>query len=471
MTLQRSRPTNSMSDVLKSLPSNRQMGDSRKTDTEFGTKNNRRSLGSTSDFSLNNRKNDLFDKEVNDINNQKLDDTQTDETAEQNSSHLQRQNDERLPSNSYTEEIKPYSDEDESFEELNDKYKEMDLSNKSDKPQKRQSSLEDFNKRRDESVGRGEMTKNNDRYESHRASSRKLSRYDSEEEYVPRKSREYKPRETERHNDRRSMTNGRNSDDHFTRQLRNRDNYDSDDSTSKYVSSDKPRANSRHERHDRYRDTENTRYKFREEPRRTEHRPQYNDMYQRDMTRRDDVPRRSRKSLYYSDEDSPRQASVSNNQQSGMNSEDLDISSFNSLPKTAITKMAKSVGITSLQIDIYSACKQLAGTFVNNVIENAAENSRDNIITSTELEPVVEQYLRADVIDLRHSNVNVTTFAKYCKTVSDLYRTSLKKEAVLYLHNSTENYILNLFSNALSIAKHARRTRVSASDLQIASRM
>jgi len=142
---------------------------------------------------------------------------------------------------------------------------------------------------------------------------------------------------------------------------------------------------------------------------------------------------------------------------------------FSTLPKTTITKIAKTVDVGSLAADVYDTIKDLSGSFIHNVISDVSKNQEP--LTSADLEPVVEKYLGRPVEDLENSDINVTTFVKWLKQVMDKYRVSLKKEAILYLHNVIELYIILLFYNAKEFAHRARRSRITSKDLELASRM
>jgi histone H3/H4 len=144
--------------------------------------------------------------------------------------------------------------------------------------------------------------------------------------------------------------------------------------------------------------------------------------------------------------------------------------SFSALPKSSITKMAKLEGVNSLSADVYDSIKDLAGKFIDTVLDTVSQED-SSIITSTELEPIVEKYLKTKVEDLEQNDINLTTMARFIKTVADKYNITIKKEAVFYLHNSTENFIRNLFYNALSIAKNAKRVRVTSKDISLSFRM
>lgn len=142
---------------------------------------------------------------------------------------------------------------------------------------------------------------------------------------------------------------------------------------------------------------------------------------------------------------------------------------FSTLPKTAITKIAKSVGVASLSADVYEAVKDLSGSFVHNILSDVARTSE--VITTAELEPVIEKYLGRPVEDLEQSDINLSTFVRWVKSLMDTYRVSLKKEAVLFFHNALEFYIICLFYNAKDITRRGRRARVTSKDIELASRM
>lgn len=143
---------------------------------------------------------------------------------------------------------------------------------------------------------------------------------------------------------------------------------------------------------------------------------------------------------------------------------------FSTLPKATITKIAKSVDVGSLSADAYDKVKDLCGEFVHRVIDTVSKQ-HDQSITSADLEPVVEKLLGREVEDLEQSYINSTTFMKWMKSVADRYQVTLKKEAVLYLHNVAEFYILCMFYNSIDLARRSRRSRIGGKDLEIAARM
>jgi len=145
--------------------------------------------------------------------------------------------------------------------------------------------------------------------------------------------------------------------------------------------------------------------------------------------------------------------------------------SFNTLPKITITRIAKNAGVGRMSADIYETVKELAGKFTHNVLASVSKKSSTGVLTSAELEPVVEKYLGQSAEDLERSEINLSTFAKWFKTLMDQYHVTVKKEAVLYMLNAVEYYIICLLGNAYDSAKHARRSTVTSKDLDMATRM
>lgn len=144
-------------------------------------------------------------------------------------------------------------------------------------------------------------------------------------------------------------------------------------------------------------------------------------------------------------------------------------SPFTGLSKTIVTKISKSVGISSVASDIHETLKNLSGTFIHDVVFEAAE-STDNI-SFAELEPIVEQHLGRQLADLDQSFLNPNAFARWVRGLADELQVSLRNEAVLYLQQVLEFYLIELLSNSRDVAEQAGRSRVMVKDVLLASRM
>ena len=140
--------------------------------------------------------------------------------------------------------------------------------------------------------------------------------------------------------------------------------------------------------------------------------------------------------------------------------------SFSALPKATITKIAKSADVQSLSGDVYEYVKEMAGDMIHSVL---GQFEGQQNVSSGQLETVVEQYIGTQVEDLDKSDINLTTFIKFCKDVSSRYNVTLKKEAVLYMHNCVEFFLRFSLQNASDIAHHSRRSRVQIKDLELAN--
>jgi len=140
--------------------------------------------------------------------------------------------------------------------------------------------------------------------------------------------------------------------------------------------------------------------------------------------------------------------------------------SFSALPKATITKIAKAADVQSLSGDVYEYIKEMAGDMIHSVLAQFEEQQN---VSSGQLESVVEKYIGTQVDDLDKSEINLTTFIKFCKDVSSRYNVTLKKEAVLYMHNCVEFFLRFSLQNASDIAHHSRRSRVQIKDLELAN--
>ena len=142
---------------------------------------------------------------------------------------------------------------------------------------------------------------------------------------------------------------------------------------------------------------------------------------------------------------------------------------FTALSKTAIAKIAKVVGVPSLSADIYDTVRELSGEFVYDVLAQAAQSGE--VVSSAELEPIVERRLGRQVEDLDQSFVNSNTFVKWLRAITDELQIRLRNEAVLFLQNCVEYHLVELMSNARDVAEQARRSRLTIKDILLGARM
>jgi histone H3/H4 len=293
--------------------------------------------------------------------------------------------------------------------------------------------------------------KKDDNHETHRASSRgrQVRKYDSDEEDIP-KRRSYKQDDSD-------------EEDHKYSRKKNEKNYQDDNH----------RGNKSNNRYNKYHDDSDEEELDRRDKRsykddsddEVDYRRKNNKSSSRPLSRksRDDDEKRevktSRKNDRTKEHESDNRRRVSNRSETV---------AFN-LPKTAIAKISKSVGVPSMSNDVYDIVKELSGTFVHDVIKAAAKET--DSINSEDVRKVVEQLTGKEVEDLKNSNINMTTFARYCKDVASQYNASVKSGAGYYLNNALEVYLRDIFRNAADLAGNSRRSRVTPKDIELGSRM
>ncbi len=129
-----------------------------------------------------------------------------------------------------------------------------------------------------------------------------------------------------------------------------------------------------------------------------------------------------------------------------------------------MSRIAKSIDV-SISSDTSDIIKVLCGNFVVRVLQSCVQQHYD-IVTSVELESIIEKMLNCNVEEMPRAEINVTTFAKWLKPLMDQYHLTLKKEAVLYFHNALEYFVATLFYKAEDLAKYARRKRVITQDVE-----
>lgn len=142
---------------------------------------------------------------------------------------------------------------------------------------------------------------------------------------------------------------------------------------------------------------------------------------------------------------------------------------FPGLSKTIVTKISKTVGVPSIAADVHETLKSLSGNFIYDVLSETSKVT--DYISSTELEPVVEKHLGRQVEDLDQSFLNSNGFARWVRGLSDELQINLRNEAVLFLQQVLEFYLVELLANSREVAEQAGRSRVMVKDVMLASRL
>lgn len=142
---------------------------------------------------------------------------------------------------------------------------------------------------------------------------------------------------------------------------------------------------------------------------------------------------------------------------------------FTGLSKTIVTKISKTVGISSLAAEIHETLKELSGNFMYDVLSETSQVT-DNI-SSVELEPIVEAKLGRPLEDLDQSFLSANAFSRWVRGVTDELQVGIRNEAVLFLQQVLEFYLVELLTNSRDVAEQAGRSRVMVKDVLLASRM
>lgn len=142
---------------------------------------------------------------------------------------------------------------------------------------------------------------------------------------------------------------------------------------------------------------------------------------------------------------------------------------FTGLSKTIVTKISKTVGISSLAADVHETLKELSGNFVYDVLSETSQVT-DNV-SSAELEPIVEAKLGRSLEDLDQSFLSANVFSRWVRGVTDELQIGIRNEAILFLQQVLEFYLVELLTNSRDVAEQAGRSRVMVKDILLASRM
>ena len=131
------------------------------------------------------------------------------------------------------------------------------------------------------------------------------------------------------------------------------------------------------------------------------------------------------------------------------------------LSKSAVTRLAKNAGCSSVSSDVYEVVKKIALNFMGHVLGSV----KGDHVSSADLEPEVEKIVGGPREDLQDTELKLESFVKTYREMSEQLGVSLRKEAVLYLCTSLEFYLLNVLAEACELARDNRRTRVNAKDI------
>lgn len=155
------------------------------------------------------------------------------------------------------------------------------------------------------------------------------------------------------------------------------------------------------------------------------------------------------------------------------NSSDVPVA-FTALSKTAITAASKYAGVHSMEAGVYEPIKQLTGQFVYNVLLEASRNGSNEKLSSQLLEPAVERVLGRGIDelgDLSESFVNNKSFLKWIDSLTSSMGLTLWKEAIMFLEQCVDFYLVELLANAKELVSHQGRSRLTVDHIQMASRM
>lgn len=142
---------------------------------------------------------------------------------------------------------------------------------------------------------------------------------------------------------------------------------------------------------------------------------------------------------------------------------------FTGLPKNAVIKISKLADVSSISADVHETLKDLAGTFVYDILTKISESTSD--VTFNNLDPVVEHHLGKPVEDLDQSFLSTNVFSRWVKSLADEFQVRINNGAILFLQQAVEFYLVELMANSRDVAERARRSRVTSQDISLASRM
>ena len=146
-----------------------------------------------------------------------------------------------------------------------------------------------------------------------------------------------------------------------------------------------------------------------------------------------------------------------------------DESTLLKLSKNTISRLAKVSRVPSMASNVYDGLRALAGEFIIEIIESANRRSNNEPISFSTLEPILERRIGSEIPDLENTEISITLFSNFVKEIAIELKTQIKKEAILYLHNATEYYLLKTLRRAVDMSKNARRSRVTMNDVVLAS--
>lgn len=151
-----------------------------------------------------------------------------------------------------------------------------------------------------------------------------------------------------------------------------------------------------------------------------------------------------------------------------------DLAPFNSLSKTSITAASKYAGVHSMEAAVYDPIKQLVGQFVYDVLDEASKNGGSEKLSSEQLEPAVQKVMGRNIDeleDLSQSFVNNKAFLRWLDSLTSSMGLTLMKEAVMFLEQCVDFYLVELLANARELVEQQRRSRLTVDHIQMASRM
>ena len=139
------------------------------------------------------------------------------------------------------------------------------------------------------------------------------------------------------------------------------------------------------------------------------------------------------------------------------------------LSKSSISRLAKYCNVQTMSSNVYEGIRALCGEFIYESLLASNKKSNGEIVSYSILEPILEKRIGSEIPDLENNEIDIVTFSNYVKDLSAELNMQIKKEAILYLHNASEYYLIKLLRRAVDVCKNSRRSRVTMNDIKFAS--
>lgn len=220
-------------------------------------------------------------------------------------------------------------------------------------------------------------------------------------------------------------------------------------------------------RNDRYRDSNRGRDsgRDRDSDRGRDYSPVRNDKYER--SERSERRNRDEEKVYFISEEPRKNKKVEYEDEVEMD-DDMGAESrpFDHIPKNVIVKYLKALN-TNSGADTVQAVLIVLSEVIYSIFFKILSRKDDNVITIRDLKDLINFYIGEDELP-DETFLTTKLFEQGIRTVCEESRCVLKRESVLYTHLFAEYLVTKIVSNALLIAKNAKRNRISGKDVMLA---